>query len=274
EPESVKALVAGVDEVLVVEEKRALVESQIKEQLYNMPAALRPLMIGKQDERGAPLLSSAGELTPTVIASVLAARLARFHRSADIDERLRFLDEQDRALDQLATDARRLPHFCSGCPHNTSTVVPEGSFSMGGIGCHYMAMWMDRSTVTFTQMGGEGATWIGLAPFTDTPHVFQNLGDGTYAHSGSLAIRAAVAAGVNITYKILFNDAVAMTGGQPVEGGLTVGKIAAQLKAEGVETVVVLTEDVGRYENGGGLPPDVPVYDRARLDRVQRELRE
>ena len=274
EPESVKTLVAGVDEVLVVEEKRALIESQIKEQLYNLPSALRPLVIGKEDERGAPLLASTGELTPAAIARVIAARLARFHESADIDERLHVLAEQDRALEALATDARRLPHFCSGCPHNTSTVVPEGSFAMGGIGCHYMAMWMDRSTVTFTQMGGEGATWIGLAPFTDTPHVFQNLGDGTYAHSGSLAIRAAVAAGVNITYKVLFNDAVAMTGGQPVEGGLTVGKIAAQLKAEGVETVVVVTEDVGRYENGGGLPPGVPVHDRSRLDRVQRELRE
>jgi len=273
EPEIVKALVAGVDEVLVIEEKRALIETQIKEQLYNLPAALRPLVIGKEDERGAPLLDSAGELTPAAIARVVAGRLARFHQSADIDERLRFLAEQDRALDRLATDARRLPHFCSGCPHNTSTVVPDGSFAMGGIGCHYMAMWMDRDTVTFTQMGGEGATWIGLAPFTETPHVFQNIGDGTYAHSGSLAIRAAVAAGVNITYKILFNDAVAMTGGQPVEGGLTVAKVAAQLKAEGVETVVVVTDDVGRYANGGGLPPGVPVHDRSRLDVVQRDLR-
>src|SRR5690606_32022093 len=165
-------------------------------------------------------------------------------------------------------------HFCSGCPHNTSTVVPEGSVALGGIGCHYMAMWMDRSTVTFTQMGGEGATWIGLAPFTETPHVFQNLGDGTYAHSGILAIRAAVAAGVNITYKILFNDAVAMTGGQPVEGALTVAKIARQLAAEGVEPIVVVTDDVRRYADGGGLPPGVAVHDRRRLDRVQRELRE
>jgi len=274
EPGSVKALVAGVEEVLIVEEKRALIESQIKEQLYNMPAALRPLVIGKEDERGAPLLPSSGELTPAVIARVIAARLARFHKSPDIDERLRALAEQDRALARLATDARRLPHFCSGCPHNTSTVVPEGSFAVGGIGCHYMAMWMDRKTITFTQMGGEGATWIGLAPFTDMPHVFQNLGDGTYAHSGSLAIRAAVAAGVNITFKILFNDAVAMTGGQPVEGELTVAKIAAQLKAEGVETVVVVTDDVRRYANGGGLPAGVPVHERAKLDQVQRELRE
>ncbi len=274
EPDSVKALVAGVDEVLVVEEKRALIETQIKTQLYNLPAAMRPLIVGKEDERGAPLLASTGELTPSAIARVLAARLARFHRSADIDERLRYLDEQQGALETLATDVQRLPHFCSGCPHNTSTVVPEGSLAVGGIGCHYMAMWMDRSTVTFTQMGGEGATWIGLAPFTNTPHVFQNIGDGTYAHSGSLAIRAAVAAGVNISYKILFNDAVAMTGGQPVEGGLTVARIAEQLEAEGVATVVVVTEDVGRYRNGGGLPPGVPVRDRAELERVQHELRE
>src|SRR5690554_73543 len=155
EPESVRTLVAGVDEVLVVEEKRALIETQIKEQLYNLPAAQRPLVVGKADERGAPLLESSGELTPAVIARVLGARLARFHQSADIDERLRVLDEQHRALATLATDARRLPHFCSGCPHNTSTVVPDGSFAVGGIGCHYMAMWMDRNTITFTQMGGE-----------------------------------------------------------------------------------------------------------------------
>ncbi|MFO7287576.1 MAG: indolepyruvate ferredoxin oxidoreductase family protein [Gammaproteobacteria bacterium] len=274
EPEIVRELAGSVEEILVVEEKRALVESQIKELLYNLPASRRPLVVGKEDERGAPLLPSTGELQPAAIARVLAARLARFHSSARVEERLRFLDEQDASIASLATQARRLPHFCSGCPHNTSTVVPDGSVALGGIGCHYMAMWMDRSTVTFTHMGGEGATWIGLAPFTDMPHVFQNLGDGTYAHSGILAIRAAVAAGVNITYKILFNDAVAMTGGQPVEGGLTVAKIAHQLVAEGVDPVVVVTDDVGRYANGGGLPRGVAVYDRKRLDRVQRELRE
>jgi indolepyruvate ferredoxin oxidoreductase len=274
EPEIIRELAAGVEEVLVVEEKRALVESQIKELLYNMPSSARPLVVGKHDERGAPLLASDVELTPAAVARVLAARLARFHGSAGIDERLRFLDEQDRTLGALATDARRLPHFCSGCPHNTSTVVPEGSRAVGGIGCHYMAAWMDRDTVTFTQMGGEGATWIGLAPFTETKHVFQNIGDGTYAHSGSLAIRAAVAAGVSITYKILFNDAVAMTGGQPVEGELTVAKIAHQLAAEGVDPIVVVTDDVRRYAGGGGLPRGVAVHDRGRLDRVQRQLRE
>ena len=192
------------------------------------------MIVGKQDERGEWLLPPNGELTPALIARVLAKRMRRFHSSTDIEERVRFLEQQDRRLAAVGDEVQRQPHFCSGCPHNTSTRVPEGSRAVGGIGCHYMAAWMDRDTVTFTQMGGEGATWIGQAPFTETQHVFQNLGDGTYAHSGTLAIRAAVAAGVNMTYKILFNDAVAMTGGQPVEGHLTVAGVAQQLVGEGV----------------------------------------
>src|SRR5690606_28360390 len=258
----------------VIEEKRGVVEDQLKEQLYNWRAAQRPVIVGKRDEHGQWLLPSNGELTPALIARVLARRIRRFHSSPDIDERVRFLDHQDRRLASVATNVQREPHFCSGCPHNTSTRVPEGSRAVGGIGCHYMAAWMDRDTVTYTQMGGEGATWIGQAPFTETPHVYQNLGDGTYAHSGILAIRAAVAAGVNITYKILFNDAVAMTGGQPVEGELTVERVAQQLAAEGVKPIVVLTNDVGKYASRAGLPSGVAVHDRAKLDRVQRELRE
>ncbi len=182
-----------------------------------------------------------------------------------------------RSSNVVAREAERLPHFCSGCPHNTSTQVPEGSRAVGGIGCHFMAGWMDRNTITYTQMGGEGATWIGQAPFTETPHIFQNVGDGTYAHSGSLAIRAAVAAGVNITFKILYNDAVAMTGGQPVEGSLTVARVVRQLEAEGVAPIVVVTDDTGKYARGDArfaLPANVTVRDRRELDLVQRQLRE
>ncbi len=166
------------------------------------------------------LVTNLGELTPAMIARVIAARIARFYDSEAIHQRLEFLEAKETALASQRERAERKPWFCSGCPHNTSTVVPEGSIAFGGIGCHYMATWMDRGTETFTQMGGEGATWLGQAPFTERKHVFQNLGDGTYFHSGLLAIRAAVAAGVNITYKILYNDAVAMTGGQPLDGAV------------------------------------------------------
>ena len=160
-----------------------------------------------------------------------------------------------------------MPHFCSGCPHNTSTVVPEGSRAYAGIGCHYMALWMDRGTEGFTQMGGEGANWIGEAPFSTRDHVFQNLGDGTYSHSGSLAIRAAAAAGVNITYKILFNDAVAMTGGQPVEGNLTVDTIARQVAAEGAKRIALVTDDPHKYPAGTAWPAGMTIHHRSRARR-------
>jgi len=274
EPHGIRRFAEGLEEILVVEEKRGLVEEQLKEQLYNWRASRRPLILGKRDERGEWLLPSNGELTPALIATVLAKRIRRFHSSTDIEERVRFLEQQERRLESVTSDVQRLPHFCSGCPHNTSTRVPEGSRAVGGIGCHYMAAWMDRDTVTFTQMGGEGATWIGQAPFTETPHVFQNLGDGTYAHSGILAIRAAVAAGVNMTYKILFNDAVAMTGGQPVEGHLTVARVAEQLRSEGVQPVIVVTNEPHKYHDGNSLPKFVAVHDRRELDKIQRELRE
>jgi len=274
EPDAIRRFAEGVEEIVVVEEKRGVVEAQLKEQLYNWQAKLRPTIVGKQDERGEWLLPSNGELTPALIARVLAKRMRRFHSSTDIEERVRFLEQQDRHLPVLAADVERQPHFCSGCPHNTSTRVPQGSRAIGGIGCHYMAASMDRDTVTYSQMGGEGATWIGQAPFTSTPHVFQNLGDGTYAHSGVLAIRAAVAAEVNMTYKILFNDAVAMTGGQPVEGHLTVARVAAQLVSEGVRPIIVITDEPQKYAGTHDLPPGVPVHHRRNLDRLQRELRE
>ena len=226
EPRALTRFADGLEEILVIEEKRAVMEGQIKEQLYNSPADRRPRVFGKTDEQGAAVLPSAGELTPARIARVVARRIARLPMAAPlkarIEERLKFLDDKERALDASPVAIERIPYFCSGCPHNISTKVPEGSRAVAGIGCHYMAIWMDRSTATFTHMGGEGANWIGQAPFTDTKHVFVNIGDGTYFHSGILAIRAAVAAGVNITYKILYNDAVAMTGGQPMDGPLDV----------------------------------------------------
>jgi indolepyruvate ferredoxin oxidoreductase len=226
--EGIRHFAEGLEEILVVEEKRAVIENQLKAELYNWREAVRPRVIGKFDEAGDWILPSSGELTPAQIARVVAARIARFHPSPRIEARLAVLDAKARQLGGDVVPFLRTPYFCSGCPHNSSTKVPEGSRALAGIGCHYLAQFMDRSTATFTQMGGEGVPWIGQAPFTETPHVFANLGDGTYTHSGVLAIRAAVAAKVNITYKLLFNDAVAMTGGQPIDGGLTVPVLTRQ----------------------------------------------
>jgi indolepyruvate ferredoxin oxidoreductase len=271
EPEGVRRFAQGLEEILVVEEKRPVVEQQVKDILYNRSE--RPRILGKEDEHGAPLLRSTGELDPVQVARVLAERIQRFHPTPRLTERLNFLTALQRQQ-QGKPAIERVPYFCSGCPHNTSTRVPEGSRATGGVGCHYMAIWMDRDTATVTQMGGEGATWIGQAPFTETPHVFANLGDGTYFHSGILAIRAALAAGVNITYKLLYNDAVAMTGGQPIEGQLTVPQITRQLAAEGVTRIVVVTDEPDKYPVNAGFAPDVAVFHRERLDGVQRDLRE
>ncbi|MBL8807858.1 MAG: indolepyruvate ferredoxin oxidoreductase family protein, partial [Rhodospirillales bacterium] len=231
EREGARQFAEGLEEVMVIEEKRALIENQFKEQLYNWRADVRPRVVGKFDEKGEWILPSSGELNPAQIARVIAKRLEPYFTSEKIRERLAVLEAKEKSPEGHAF--KRTPYFCSGCPHNTSTKVPEGSRAMAGIGCHFMSTWMDRSTVTFTHMGAEGAPWIGQAPFTKEKHVFQNLGDGTFFHSGSLAIRAAVAANVNITYKVLFNDAVAMTGGQPHDGTLTVPQITRMLAAEG-----------------------------------------
>jgi indolepyruvate ferredoxin oxidoreductase len=274
ERDGIRHFAEGLEEILVVEEKRALVENQLKEQLYNWNEKVRPRVIGKFDESGEWILPSADELTPARIARVIAKRIARFYTSPRIEQRLAFLEAKERSLANFKAPIRRIAYFCSGCPHNTSTKVPEGSRALAGIGCHYMAQWMDRDTQSFTQMGGEGATWLGQAPFSKTPHVFQNLGDGTYYHSGSLAIRAAVAANVNITYKLLYNDAVAMTGGQPVDGPLDVPIVANQLRAEGVGKIAIVTDEPEKYPTSGAFPAEVEVFHRDRLDHVQREMRE
>ena len=273
EREGVRHFAEGLEEILVVEEKRALMENQLKEQLYNWKESVRPKVVGKFDESGEWILPSADELTPARIARVIAKRIARFHTSPAIEDRLKFLEAKEKGLTGYKPAIRRVAYFCSGCPHNTSTKVPEGSRALAGIGCHIMASWMDRGTETFTQMGGEGATWIGQAPFSKTAHVFQNLGDGTYYHSGLLAIRAAVASGANITYKILFNDAVAMTGGQPVDGPLTVPMMAQQLTAEALSKITVVTDRPEIYR-GVDLPDGVSVHHRDELDAIQREMRE
>jgi indolepyruvate ferredoxin oxidoreductase len=276
EPAGARRFAEGLTDVLVVEEKRGFIEQQLVHILYNLDAARRPTVVGKTDESGAPLLPSEGELTPSMVARAIVARLRKLGEdSRELEQRVARLDAFDKMLEGAATKTQRTPFFCSGCPHNTSTRVPEGSRALAGIGCHAMAIYVpSRNTATITHMGGEGANWIGQAPFTSEKHVFQNLGDGTYSHSGLLAIRAAAAAGVNITYKILYNDAVAMTGGQPVEGQLSVPQITRQVEAEGAKRIVVVTDEPHKYPANAGFARGVEIRHRDELDAVQRELRE
>ncbi len=275
EPEGLREFARGRRELLFVEEKAAFVEPQAAAVLYNAPE--RPRIVGKFDETGKTLLPQELLLEPIDVALAIAERL---RANGVWDDALEQRAQATRAyrgtlLAVAASGSRRLPYFCSGCPHNTSTNVPEGSFAISGIGCHGMAVWAKPGTTLLgTQMGGEGMNWLGLARFTGTKHVFQNLGDGTYYHSGLLAIRAAIASGVNITYKILFNDAVAMTGGQPVDGPISPGEIAYQVLHEGARKVVLVTDDPTRYAGQAGLPAGVRVEHRDALDAVQRELRE
>jgi indolepyruvate ferredoxin oxidoreductase len=286
EPEGVRHFAEGLEEILVVEEKRQIVEYQLKEQLYNWRDDVRPRVVGKFDEKGEwmrPhgdwLLPAASELTPAMIARVIAKRIERIGltpNAADakqIRDRVDWINAKEAALAKPKIQIARIPYFCSGCPHNTSTKVPEGSRATAGIGCHVMAIWMDRSTSEFTHMGGEGVPWIGQAPFTEEKHIFANLGDGTYYHSGILAIRACVASKVNITFKVLYNDAVAMTGGQPVDGPLSPRDIARQCAAEGVAKIVVVSDEPGKYP-AGYFDPSIAIHHRDDLEKVQLELRE
>ena len=284
EPEGVRHFAEGLEEILVVEEKRQIVEYQLKEQLYNWRDDVRPRVVGKFDEKGEwvqPhgdwLLPAVSELTPAMIARVIAQRIRRLNlhpRAIEkLNARVDWINAKEAALAKPKITLERIPYFCSGCPHNTSTNVPEGSRATAGIGCHVMAIWMDRKTSTFTHMGGEGVPWIGQAPFTDEKHIFANLGDGTYYHSGSLAIRAAVAAKVNITYKILYNDAVAMTGGQPVDGPISPAHIAQQVAAEGVSKIVVVSDEPDKYPSGY-FAEGIEILGRDDLESVQRQLRD
>jgi indolepyruvate ferredoxin oxidoreductase len=266
ETEGLREFARGKRAILVVEEKRSFVETQIRDALYNLPAGGRPEISGKTDASGAPLLSPLMELSPEIVA----AGLASFLRSAG-------LNIQDPPVSRMPERPpgllRRAPAFCAGCPHGTSTRLPEGSFATAGIGCHFMALDEGDQTRTFTHMGGEGAPFVGMAPFTDTPHVFANMGDGTYTHSGIMAIRQAVAAGARITYKLLVNDAVAMTGGQPAEGNYSVAQYAAQVAAEGVARIAVVADEAERLPPASALPSGTTRHVRGELDTVQRELR-
>jgi len=290
EPQGARKFAEGLEEILVVEEKRQVIEYQIKEELYNWREGSHPpRVVGKFDDNGEwsiaagqPagnwLLPAHYELSPALITKALANRFAKLGLDKALGERYRerlaYLEFKEKALARPRVVTSRQPYFCSGCPHNTSTHVPEGSRALAGIGCHFMALWMDRNTATFTHMGGEGAPWIGQAPFTSCPHVFANIGDGTYFHSGLLAIRAAVAAKVSMTYKILYNDAVAMTGGQHHDGPLDPPIISRQIAAEGVKPIVVVTDEPDKYPPATDWAPGVTIRHRDELDAVQRELRE
>ncbi|WP_409268738.1 indolepyruvate ferredoxin oxidoreductase family protein [Massilia sp. BHUDP2] len=293
ESEGVHEFARGLDEILVVEEKRQVMEYALKEALYNLPDGERPRVVGKFDDTGEWsnkdrmghgdwLLPATYELNPAQIARAIASRISHYCAGHPVEqrvkERIAYLENKELVLKSIPAKANpetdRIPYFCSGCPHNSSTKVPEGSRAMAGIGCHYMVLWMDRETSTFTHMGAEGTTWIGQSPFTDEKHVFVNLGDGTYFHSGILAIRAAVAAKVNITYKILYNDAVAMTGGQNVDGPLDPGMITRQIAAEGVRPIIVVTDEPEKYPDDYAWAEGVTVRHRSELMDVQKELRE
>jgi indolepyruvate ferredoxin oxidoreductase len=266
-----RSFVRGKTEVMVIEEKRGIIESQLKEAFYDLPRDIPKRMVGKYDETGAPLVPWTGELTPKLLAPLIAARLDRFAPDLELPARARALQDPPEIL--KVRGATRTPYFCSGCPHNTSTKLPDGSQAASGIGCHVMASWMNRETGGYAQMGGEGVPWVAASKFNGGKHMFQNLGEGTWYHSGALAVRQAVAAGAHITYKILFNDAVAMTGGQPVDGPISVQGIAWSSHAEGVAAIALVSDNISKFTSQH-FPPGTTFDDRANLDTVQRRLRE
>lgn len=276
EPEGVRHFSEGLEEVLVIEERREVIEHQIKQQLFNWRADVRPRIVGKFDDKDQHLLSLHEEITAGVALRMIATRLLNFDLPTDlktsIQEKLDYYKKRHLMKVNHQTPVARQAHFCSGCPHNTSTKVPDGSRAFAGIGCHFMALWMDRKTETYTHMGGEGVPWTGIAPFTDEKHVFANLGDGTYFHSGVMAIRQAVASKANITYKILYNDAVAMTGGQKIDGSLSVAELAHQLSAEGVKEIWLVSDEPEKHQSED-LPKQVEIRHRDGLDEVQDRLR-
>jgi len=265
------AFASGKRELLVIEEKRGIIESQLKEHFYDFPGQKPARMVGKQDETGARLVPWTHELGAVMLAQIIAARLDRNFPDLRLAERAQSVVTPPNLIQ--VPGATRTPHFCSGCPHNTSTKVPEGSAALAGIGCHFMASWMNRNTTSLIQMGGEGVNWVARSKFNGNKHIFQNLGEGTYYHSGSLAVRQAIAAGTNITYKILFNDAVAMTGGQTVDGPISVPAIAKCLVAEGVKKLVVVSDQPELFHKSD-FPAGVAIEHRRALDRIQRELRD
>jgi indolepyruvate ferredoxin oxidoreductase len=277
EPEGVRQFAVGLEEIFIVEERREIVENQVKQELFNWRDDVRPRIVGKMDDHDKRFLTFAAELSVSSLASSLTERLLRLNLNPEIANMLRakadWFNGREATQMQATSPVTRTPYFCSGCPHNTSTKVPEGSRAFAGIGCHFMALWMDRSTETFTHMGGEGVPWVGVAPFTKEQHVFANLGDGTYFHSGSLAIRQAVASGANITYKLLYNDATAMTGGQHVDGELSPQQVTFQLHAEGIRHIYLVSENPQLYP-ASDIAPGVITRHRDELDAVMKECRE
>jgi indolepyruvate ferredoxin oxidoreductase len=277
EPEGVRQFAVGLEEIFIIEERREIVENQVKQELFNWRDDVRPRIVGKMDEHDKRFLPFAEELSVASLASSLTERLLRLNLNPEVASMLRakadWFNGRMASQMQAVAPISRTPYFCSGCPHNTSTKVPEGSRALAGIGCHFMALWMNRSTETFTHMGGEGVPWVGVAPFTDEKHIFANLGDGTYFHSGILAIRQAIASKTNITYKILYNDAVAMTGGQRHDGDLSPQQITFQLHAEGMREIYLVSENPDSYPPDT-IAPGVKTAHRDDLDTVMKTLRE